>query len=59
MITEIDLLEKEIPRLEMKFGKANVFVELLKTQLAFLQKQAKHRAQRRSRHRPHVVDVTN
>lgn len=58
MIKEIDLLEKEIPRLELKFGKANAFVELLKAQLAYLQKQALQRAQRRPRRRPHGVDVT-
>lgn len=59
MITEIDLLEKEIPRLELKFGRTNAFVELLKAQLAYLQKQAKHRTQRRSRHRLDEIDVIN
>jgi hypothetical protein len=41
MISEIDLLKKEIPRLELKFGRANAFVELLKAHLAFLQNQTK------------------
>ena len=45
MISEIDLLKKEIPRLERKFGRANAFVELLKAHLAFLQKQTKAVAQ--------------
>lgn len=41
MISEIDLLKKEIPRLERKFGRANAFVELLKSHLVFLQNQTK------------------
>jgi hypothetical protein len=41
MITEIDLLKEEIPRLELKFGTTNAFVELLKAHLAFLQNQTK------------------
>jgi hypothetical protein len=45
MITEIDLLRKDIPRLEKKFGSANVFVELLKKQLTFLQNQKKQKHQ--------------
>ena len=39
MVTEIDLLRREIPRLEKKFGVRNPFVELLKAQLEFLQYQ--------------------
>lgn len=59
MISEIDLLEKEIPRLEMKFGRANAFVELLKAQLAFLQNQTKHPVQKKPRHRHGRVEHTN
>lgn len=55
MISEIDLLKKEIPRLELKFGRANAFVELLKAQLAFLQNQAKSVAQNYSLHWPDGV----
>jgi len=39
MISEIDLLRADIPRLEQKFGVGNPFVELLKAQLASLQDQ--------------------
>lgn len=45
MITEIDLLRKDIPRLEKKFGKDNPFVELLKKQLAYLQNKKKQQPQ--------------
>jgi len=45
MINEIDLLRKDIPRLEKKFGRANPFVELLKKQLTFLQNQKKQKPQ--------------
>jgi hypothetical protein len=45
MITEIDLLSKNIPRLEKKFGRSNPFVELLKKQLTFLQNQKKQQPQ--------------
>jgi hypothetical protein len=55
MISEIDLLKKEIPRLELKFGRANAFVELLKAQLAFLQNQAKPVAQNDPLHWPDGV----
>ena len=37
MITEIDLLRDDIPRLEKKFGGGNLFVQVLKAQLASLQ----------------------
>ena len=45
MVSEIDLLREDIPRLEMKFGANNPFVEVLKTQLASLQNQAKQQPQ--------------
>lgn len=37
MISEIDLLKEDIPRLEEKFGTDNLFVEVLKAQLSALQ----------------------
>ena len=46
MITEIELLREDIPRLEIKFGAGNVFVKLLKAQLAFLQNQMETQPQR-------------
>jgi hypothetical protein len=55
MISEINLLKKEIPRLERKFGRANAFVELLKAHLAFLQKQTKPVRQKDSLHWPDGV----
>lgn len=36
MISEIDLLREDIPRLEERFGADNPFVEILKEQLATL-----------------------
>jgi hypothetical protein len=39
MISEIDLLRADIPRLEQKFGADNPFVEVLKAQLALLQNE--------------------
>ncbi len=45
MITEIDLLRKDIPRLEKKFGRDNPFVKLLKKQLSFLQNKKKQQLQ--------------
>lgn len=41
MISEIDLLKEDIPRLEQKFGSQHYFVEMLKAQLASLQDQSK------------------
>jgi hypothetical protein len=41
MISEIDLLEEDIPRLEQKFGAHDPFVEVLKAHLKALQDQAK------------------
>lgn len=37
MISEIDLLRDDIPRLEQKFGRGNPFVEVLKAHLTTLQ----------------------
>ena len=37
MISEIDLLRADIPRLEQKFGAGDPFVGVLKAQLALLQ----------------------
>ena len=59
MITEIELLKEEIPRLEIKFGKTNAFVKLLKAQLAFLQNQTKHQTQKKLRHRLDRVENSN
>jgi hypothetical protein len=50
MVTEIDLLRKDIPRLEKKFGADNPFVELLKAQLAFLQDQTEQQREREQHH---------
>jgi hypothetical protein len=58
MITEIDLLKEEIPRLEIKFGRTNAFVELLKAQLAFLQNQTKQPL-KKPRHRHNRVENSN
>lgn len=41
MISEIDLLEEDIPRFERKFGAHDSFVEVLKGHLKALQDQAK------------------
>ena len=45
MISEIDLLMKDIPRLEKKFGVDNPFIEVLKAQLASLQNQTGQQSQ--------------
>lgn len=58
MITEIDLLKQEIPRLEIKFGRANAFVELLRAQLAFLQNQTKQPL-KKPHHRHNGVENSN
>jgi hypothetical protein len=50
MITEIDLLREDIPRLEKKFGRDNPFVELLRVQLDFLQNQTAQQPLREQRH---------
>ena len=41
MISEIDLLWNDIPRLEKKFGMDNPFVEVLKAQLALFAESKK------------------
>jgi hypothetical protein len=46
MISEIDLLREDIPRLEKKFGVDNPFVVVLKAQLASLQNKAEQQPQR-------------
>jgi hypothetical protein len=51
MVSEIDLLRKDIPRLEKKFGVDNPFVKVLKAQLALLQNQRKQQLQRVRYHR--------
>jgi hypothetical protein len=59
MVTEIDLLREEIPRLEMKFGRTNAFVELLRAQLAFLQNQTKPQPQNKPYHWRNGVETSN
>ena len=51
MISEIELLRKDIPRLEMKFGAGNLFVEVLKAQLVLLQNQTKQNQPKGRRYR--------
>ncbi len=46
MVSEIELLRADIPRLEKKFGVDNPFVEVLKAQLASLQNQTEQQPQR-------------
>jgi hypothetical protein len=50
MISEVDLLMEDIPRLEKKFGADNLFVQVLKAQLAALQNPM---AQKRQKEPPH------
>jgi len=50
MVSEIDLLRKDIPRLEKKFGMDNPFVEVLKAQLASLQNQTGQQLQKERHH---------
>jgi len=47
MISEIDLLRQDIPRLEKKFGACNPFVGFLKAQLASLQNKREQQPQRK------------
>ena len=54
MISEIDLLKKDIPRLEKKFGVDNPFVEVLKARLASLQNQTKQQPGRGRHHQGFV-----
>ncbi len=56
MISEIDLLKKDIPRLEKKFGTDNTFVEILKARLISLQNQTKQQQPGRGRHHQGFVN---
>ena len=51
MISEIDLLMADIPRLEQKFGASNPFVGVLKAQLALLQNERRQQPRRGRYHR--------
>lgn len=51
MISEIDLLKNDIPRLEKTLGSRNLFVEVLKADLAALQRKQKPRRPRLHSHR--------
>ena len=50
MVSEIDLLREDIPRLEKKFGVDNPFVDVLKAHLASLQNQTEQQPQREQYH---------
>jgi hypothetical protein len=54
MVSEIDLLREDIPRLEKKFGVDNPFVDVLKAHLASLQNQTEQQPQRGRYHRRFV-----
>lgn len=54
MVSEIDLLKEDIPRLEWKFGRNDPFVEVLKAQLTLLQNQKKQQLQGGRFHRKFV-----
>ena len=51
MISEIDLLRADIPRLEHKFGAGDPFVGVLKAQLAFLLNERRQQPRRERYHR--------
>jgi hypothetical protein len=51
MISEIDLLRTDIPRLEQKFGAGDPFVGVLKAQLALLQNERRQQPRRDRYHR--------
>jgi len=51
MISEIDLLRADIPRLEQKFGAGDPFVGVLKAQLALLQNERRRQPRRGRYHR--------
>jgi len=51
MISEIDLLRTDIPRLEQKFGAGDPFVGVLKAQLALLQKERRQQPRKERYHR--------
>ena len=50
MVSEIDLLRKDIPRLEKTLGVDNPFVEVLKAQLASLQNKTGLQSQKELHH---------
>ena len=50
MISEIDLLRKDIPRLEQKFGAGDAFVGVLKAQLALLLNKRRQQPRRAQYH---------
>jgi len=50
MISEIDLLRDDIPRLEKKFGPGDPFVQVLKAHLAALQNKQQQLLQRKKSH---------
>ena len=51
MISEIDLLRADIPRLEQKFGEGDAFVGVLKAHLALLQNERRQPPPRGRHHR--------
>jgi hypothetical protein len=51
MISEIDLLRADIPRLEQKFGVGDPFVGVLKAQLALLQNERRLQPRQERYHR--------
>jgi len=51
MISEIDLLRDDIPRLEKKFGRSDPFVQVLKAHLAALQQKQGPLPPRKKSHR--------
>ena len=51
MVSEIDLLRADIPRLEQKFGAGDPFVGLLKAQLALLQNERRQQPRKERYHR--------
>ncbi|WP_024296817.1 hypothetical protein [Methylomicrobium lacus] len=50
MISEIDLLRDDIPRLERKFGPGDPFVQVLKAHLAALQNKQQQLPSRKKSH---------
>lgn len=56
MISEIDLLKDDIPRLEKTFGASNPFVEVLKAHLDALQKK---QGQQPAREQSHLKSVNS
>jgi hypothetical protein len=47
MATELELLRKDIPRLEKKFGSHNPFVQLLRSQASYLQNKSMSQSDKR------------